>query len=143
MSRDLGGASLGGANLTGANLSGTCLDRRVPIPRITDEQILAANLQSRLVRGRERLYGRRTSRSLYFGAGNYTVPGWHRAVALSVDRSTKCHPGIYLGGSDVAGRDDLVTAWCYRDEAVYVSPAKGVRTRRLWSVGGNNDHASI
>ena len=48
--------------------------------------------------------------------------------------TTACHPGIYLGGTETEGRDDLVQVWAYRDELVYVSSAKGARARRVWTL---------
>jgi hypothetical protein len=132
------GAYLGVTDLTGAYLTDTILDPAAPCPAITDEQIAAAGLTLRVVRGRERLYGRRSARPLYYGTTDYTRQGWHRAPWFSVDPGSPCHPGIYLGGTHPAERGvtEWVSVWCYRDEAVYCGAEYGCRARRVYSLGG-------
>ena len=134
---NLSGAYLFGANLTGADLSGavltdTILDPAATVPTCTDGQLRTANLAPKRVQGRDRVYGTRTRQSVHVGSHEYTPGRFHAANALSVDQSTECHPGIYLGG-EPAG-DDLVRVWAYRDECVYVSARKGCRARRVWVV---------
>lgn len=71
---NLAGTSLAGADLAGADLAGTCLDPYAPAPPCTDEQLNAAHLEPRRVRGRDRVYGWRTATSVHVGTHEYT-PG--------------------------------------------------------------------
>ena len=128
---DLSGANLRGTCLSGAYLSGTCLDPAAPVPPITDAQIAAAGLAVIVIDGVEWLEGWRSRRSRHIGSTDYSAPGEYVAPWLSVDQATDCHPGIYLGGSASEHGDDRVRARCRRDEGVFVSTTKGVRTRRL------------
>ena len=122
------------ADLTMADLVGTILDPDAPCPPLPDAATLAvAGLTLRRVRGRDRVYGLRSARSLHVGATDYRPGRWHTAPCLSVDAATECHPGIYLGGSAGArGDGPQVEVWSYADETVYISARKGARARRVW-----------
>ncbi len=128
------GADLRGADFTDADLSGTCLDPTALCPALPDAATLAtAGLSLRTVRGRMRVYGRRTAVSRHVGSTEYRPWHWYQAPWLSVDQTTECHPGIYLGGTEETG--PFVEAWAYADEAVWVSPTKGLRARRIYVTG--------
>ena len=129
---DLRMAYLSGADLSGAVLTDTILDPAAPVPTCTDGQLRRSNLTPKRVQGRDRVYGTRTRQSVHVGSHEYTPGRFHAANALSVDQSTECHPGIYLGGEPAGG--DMVRVWAYRDECVYVSARKGCRARRVWVV---------
>lgn len=128
---------LSGASFDGADLSGTCLDPDTALPIISDEDLASAQLTPRTVKGRERVYGVRARHSLYIGEHVYTPGRFHVAPVLSTDRHTECHPGVYLGGTEITNVQandyiEKVNAWAYRDECFFVSAQLGVRCRRIW-----------
>ena len=132
---NLARADLTEANLTEADLTGTCLDPAAPCPPLPDAATLAqGGLTLRRVRGRDRVYGSRTADSQHVGSHDYRPRRWHVAPWFSVDASTECHPGIYLGGTGY--RDQArVECWAYADETVWISATKGARARRIYVTG--------
>jgi hypothetical protein len=85
---DLRGANLRRANLRGADLSDTCLDPDAPIQ--------ATDLLNLECPGDGYAYGYRTARSQHCGSTEYVPGQTYRALWLSHDVTTECHPGIYL-----------------------------------------------
>lgn len=91
-------SGLAGAKFKFANLQGTCLDPKAAIPAITDERLIAYDLELRVVDGLEYVYGWRTQTSASVGAAKYRTGRSYTAPVFSVCPFTPCHPGIYMAG---------------------------------------------
>jgi hypothetical protein len=84
------------------------------------------------------VYGWRTQRSQYCGSQEYVPGRCHKAPVFSVDKSTPCHPGIYLASKKdwlekEYGKDiKLVQCFCRKDELVHAGDKW--RCKRLWIV---------
>lgn len=133
---DLRYANLRYANLRGANLSSTVLDPQATPQTPNAEQLEAAHLELRVVRGQERVYGWRTVRSRVVGSHEYQPRRWHHANALSVCPDTECHPGIYFGGREYARE---IEVWAHLSDVHWVSARKGVRARKIYVTGADDD----
>ena len=132
---DLRGANLRGANLIGADIIGTCLDPTAPVPYPTRAECEEAGFEIKSHSDGDAAWGWRTKQSLCVGNTTYTA-GWHMAPVFSVDRGTKCHPGIYLGPS-LAWMEHypgipLVRCWAWRHEMVHAGDK--FRAKRIYVV---------
>lgn len=121
------------ADLIKTNLTGTILDPQMPIPPLTDEEILTAGLE---IDG-EWVLGYRTTRSIFIGRTEYIIRDEpYIAPIFSSCTITDCHPGIYLASWEWLKKDysyrELVRCKCLRSELIHAGDKW--RAKRLWII---------